>query len=78
MSEVPDRVKRIIASYLDLDEAALQPGTSFAEDLNMDSLSVMELIIALEEEFSVEFDQESVSSVATVGDAIKAVEAALP
>lgn len=76
MKEIADRVKAVIASYSEVDAGSLADETSFTDDLGMDSLSVMELIIALEEEFSIELDQKSVSSVISVGEAIKVIEAA--
>lgn len=77
MRETADRVRAVIASYSEVEPASLNDGTSFTEDLGMDSLSVMELIISFEEEFFIELDQASVNSVASVGDAIKAIESAV-
>ena len=52
MATVYERVKAIVADKLDVDEAAVVPSASFVEDLSADSLDLVELIMAFEEEFS--------------------------
>ena len=52
MAKVLERVKRIVADRLGVEESAVVPGASFTDDLNADSLDLVELIMALEEEFS--------------------------
>ena len=52
MATVHDRIKRVVVDRLGVDEGQVLPGASFTEDLNADSLDLVELIMALEEEFS--------------------------
>jgi acyl carrier protein len=68
-------VKAIVVEHLGADEEAVVPGTSFVEDLNADSLDLVELIMALEEEFSnpntqVEIPDEDAKKIITVKDAV--------
>jgi acyl carrier protein len=70
-----DRVRKIIADQLGVDEAEIKPETSFVEDLNADSLDLVELIMSLEEEFSkegktIEISDEEAEKIATVQDAV--------
>ncbi|NTF98236.1 acyl carrier protein [Rhizobium rhizogenes] len=75
MSDVAERVKKTIAGYLDIPTDDVSDRASFSDDLGLDSLAMMELVIAFEEEFSVEFDDRSVEATKTVADAIAAVSA---
>jgi acyl carrier protein len=74
MSETADRMKSIIAEFLDLDPATVTEASSFGEDFEVDSLAMMELVIAFEEEFAIETDEASLDKITNVGDAIEAVE----
>jgi acyl carrier protein len=70
-----ERVRKIIADQLGVDEAEIKPETSFVEDLNADSLDLVELIMSLEEEFSkegksIEISDEEAEKIATVNDAV--------
>jgi acyl carrier protein len=70
-----ERVRKIIADQLGVDEAEIKPETSFVEDLNADSLDLVELIMSLEEEFSkegksIEISDEDAEKIATVQDAV--------
>ena len=75
MPAVFDRVRKIIAEQLGVEESEIQPQTSFVEDLNADSLDLVELIMSLEEEFSkegknIEISDEDAEKIATVQDAV--------
>jgi len=72
---VYDRVKTIVVDKLDVDESDVSEVASFAEDLNADSLDLVELIMALEEEFStddrlVEISDEDAGELHTLNDAV--------
>lgn len=64
-----EKIKAIVAEQLGVDEADLTLETSF-DDLNADSLDVVELIMALEEEFDIEIPDEDAEKIKTVGDAV--------
>ena len=66
-----DRVKEIIAKELEVDAKQLSPETKFIEDLGADSLDIVELVMALEEEFGLDIPDEEADKLKTVGDAMK-------
>ncbi|HZS93177.1 MAG TPA: acyl carrier protein [Chloroflexota bacterium] len=68
---VEERVRRIISDQLGVDESQVTPNASFEEDLNADSLDLVELIMSLEEEFNIEISEEEAERIRTVGDAIE-------
>ena len=68
------KVKEIIINELGVDPEKVTGEASFVEDLGADSLDTVELIMALEEEFSVEIPDEDAEKMTTVGDAIKYIE----
>ena len=72
MAEGPsyDRLKKIIVEQLGVDEAEVKPEASFVEDLNADSLDLVELIMSLEEEFGMEISDEEAEKVVSVQDAV--------
>lgn len=75
MPRVFDRVRKIIAEQLGVDESEITPQTSFVDDLNADSLDLVELIMSLEEEFSkegksIEISDEDAEKIVTVQDAV--------
>jgi acyl carrier protein len=72
-SEIEARVKKVLAEQLAVDEAQVVPDARFAEDLNADSLDLVEAVLALEEEWSIEIPEEEMESVKTVGAAIDLV-----
>jgi len=73
-TEVYDRMKKIIVEQLGVDEADVTPTASFVEDLNADSLDLVELIMSLEEEFNLEISDEDAEKIHTVGDALEYVQ----
>ena len=68
---VAEKVKKIVVDQLAVPENQVTEDARFIEDLNADSLDIVELIMALEEEFSAEIPDEEAEKLKTVGDAIK-------
>jgi acyl carrier protein len=71
MSDVLDRVKKIVVEHLGAEEDKVVPDASFIDDLGADSLDTVELVMAFEEEFSVEIPDEAAEKIQTVNDAVK-------
>ena len=74
MSNVLERVTKIVVDRLGVDEAEVVPAASFKEDLGADSLDVVELVMQLEDEFEMEISDEDAEKIATVGDAVSYIE----
>jgi acyl carrier protein len=70
MSNVADRIKKIVAEQLGVDEDQVTAEASFMDDLGADSLDTVELVMALEEEFDVEISDEDAEKIQTVQNAI--------
>lgn len=70
MSDIETKVKEIICSQLEVTVDKLVPSASFVDDLKADSLAVVELVLALEQEFKLEIPEEDTENIKTVGDAI--------
>ncbi|HLS60176.1 MAG TPA: acyl carrier protein [Virgibacillus sp.] len=70
MADVFERVKNIIIDQLDVEEAQVTMEASFADDLDADSLDVVELVMELEDEFEMEIADEEAEKISTVGDAV--------
>ncbi|KGX93198.1 acyl carrier protein [Pontibacillus halophilus JSM 076056 = DSM 19796] len=70
MADVFDRVKNIIVDRLDVDESKVTMEASFKDDLEADSLDVVELVMELEDEFDMEISDEQAENINTVGDAV--------
>jgi acyl carrier protein len=66
-----EKLKKIIAEQLNTDESAIKLSSSLKEDLGADSLDIFELVMALEEEYDTEFDQEDLAGLDTVEDILK-------
>ncbi|MBA2251306.1 MAG: acyl carrier protein [Nitrospirales bacterium] len=71
---IEDRVKKIIAEQLGVDEDEVVPEASFVEDLGADSLDTVELVMAFEEEFDIEIPDEDAEKILTVGKAIEYIK----
>jgi acyl carrier protein len=69
-NNLESRLKTMIAEQLGVDEAQVVPSASFADDLNADSLDLVELIMSIEEEFGVEIPDEDAEKIVTVQDAL--------
>jgi acyl carrier protein len=65
-----ERVKEIIAKELEVENKQLMPEAKFIEDLGADSLDIVELVMALEEEFGIDIPDEDADKLKTVGDAL--------
>ena len=65
-----EKIKEIVADSLNADAATLTEATSFKDDLGADSLDLFELVMALEDEYSVEIPADDLQQMATVGDVI--------
>jgi acyl carrier protein len=74
MSEVADRVKKIVVEHLGVEESKVTPEASFIDDLGADSLDTVELVMAFEEAFSVEIPEDAAEKIGTVKDAIDFIE----
>ena len=74
MSEVADKVKKIVVEHLSVEESKVTPEASFIDDLGADSLDTVELVMAFEEEFGCEIPDDAAETILTVGDAIKFLE----
>lgn len=70
MSEVADKVKKIVVEHLGVEEAKVTETASFIDDLDADSLDTVELVMAFEEEFGIEIPDDAAEKIQTVGDAI--------
>ncbi len=74
MASVEEKVKHIIVEQLGVDEDEVKPEASFVDDLGADSLDVVELVMALEEEFGMEISDEDAEKLASVKDAISYID----
>ena len=74
MSTIEQRVKKIVAEQLGVNESEVKNESSFVNDLGADSLDTVELVMALEEEFECEIPDEDAEKIATVQEAISYIE----
>lgn len=74
MSDIADRVKKIVVEHLGVEEDKVAEAASFIDDLGADSLDTVELVMAFEEEFSVEIPDDAAENIQTVGDAINFIK----
>src|SRR5829696_837246 len=74
MSETADRVKKIVVEHLGVDAEKVTEEASFIDDLGADSLDIVELVMAFEEEFGVEIPDDAAEKITTVKDAISFIE----
>ena len=75
MSDITDRLKKIVIEHLSVDEDKVVEGASFIDDLGADSLDTVELVMAFEEEFSIEIPDDAAETIQSFGDAVKYVTA---
>ncbi len=75
MSDIAARVKKIVVEHLGVEEDKVTPDASFIDDLGADSLDIVELVMAFEEEFGVEIPDDAAEKINTVGDANTYIEA---
>ena len=71
---IEKKVKEIISHQLEVSDDKLIPSASFIDDLKADSLAVVELVLALEQEFGLEIPEEDTERIKTVGDAISYIK----
>jgi acyl carrier protein len=74
MSDTADRVKKIVVEHLGVEADKVTEDASFIDDLGADSLDIVELVMAFEEEFSVEIPDDAAEKITTVSDAIKYID----
>jgi acyl carrier protein len=76
MSDVAERVKKIVVEHLGVEADKVVDNANFIDDLGADSLDTVELVMAFEEEFGVEIPDDQAETIVTVGDAVKFLEKA--
>ncbi len=69
-----EQIKKILAEQFSMSEEDITMETSFAEDIGADSLDLVELVMALEQEFDLEIDDDEVENIKTVGDAVRYIK----
>lgn len=74
MDEIFNKVKKIVADQLSVNEADVQIDSTFIDDLGADSLDIVELIMAFEEEFEIEIPDDAAEKIKTVKDAVDYIE----
>jgi acyl carrier protein len=74
MSDIGDRVKKIVVEHLGVEADKVTEAASFIDDLGADSLDTVELVMAFEEEFGCEIPDDAAETILTVGDAVKFLE----
>lgn len=72
--EMVERLKKIVAEQLGVEESKIVPSSRFTDDLNADSLDLVEMIMSLEEEFGVEIPDEDAEKIVSVQDAIDYID----
>ena len=74
MSDISDRVKKIVVEHLGVDEDKVVDNASFIDDLGADSLDTVELVMAFEEKFGIEIPDDAAETIQTVQNAIDYIE----
>ena len=74
MSDIGERVKKIVVEHLGVEPDKVTDAASFIDDLGADSLDTVELVMAFEEAFGVEIPDDAAEKITTVGDAVKYIE----
>lgn len=75
MSDTAERVKKIVVEHLGVEADKVNESASFIDDLGADSLDIVELVMAFEEEFNVEIPDDAAEKISTVKDAIDFIDA---
>lgn len=70
-----EKIKKLIAEQLFLDEGSVSGESQFVDDLGADSLDIVQMLIAMENEFGVSFDDDEITSIKTVNDAVNLIKA---
>lgn len=73
--DIAEKVKEIVSQQLDVDVAQIKPESQFIDDLGADSLAIVELVLAFEEQFEIDIPDEDTEKIRTVGDAISYISA---
>ncbi len=73
MSDIADRLKKIVVEHLSVEEDKVVEGASFIDDLGADSLDTVELVMAFEEEFGIEIPDDAAETIQSFGDAVNYV-----
>ncbi|MBO5504946.1 MAG: acyl carrier protein [Clostridia bacterium] len=76
-NEIFEKIKKTVAEQLDIEEDSILETSNFTTDLHADSLALLEILIALEEEFGIDLDEEESENIKTVKDAIEYIENAI-
>ncbi len=69
-----EKIKKLIADQLDVEEDSITEASSITDDLGADSLDVVDLVMSIEDEFDVEIPEDQVENIKTVGDIVKYIE----
>lgn len=72
--DIAEKVKEIISQQLDVDLADVKEAASFIDDLGADSLAIVELVLAFEEQFEIDIPDEDTEKIRTVGDAVSYIQ----
>jgi acyl carrier protein len=72
--DIAEKVKEIVSQQLDVDKADIEEGANFIDDLGADSLAIVELVLAFEEQFEIDIDDEDTEKIRTVGDAVSYIK----
>lgn len=72
--EIAEKVKEIISQQLDVDKANIKEESAFIDDLGADSLAIVELVLAFEEQFEIDIPDEDTEKIRTVGDACEYIQ----
>lgn len=72
--DIAEKVKEIVSQQLDVDKAGIKEDANFIDDLGADSLAIVELVLAFEEQFEIDIDDEDTEKIRTVGDAVSYIK----
>lgn len=76
MSDISERVKKIVVEHLDVDESKVVESANFADDLDADSLDFVEMVIKFESEFGIEIPEDDAREITTIQSAINYIQKA--